>query len=355
MKESLLSKKSYFGDAEHPDSVIIGESNAIKSVKENIEKVSDKNVTVLIRGESGTGKELVARSIHFRSKRKGGNFITVNCAALPSGLLESELFGYSKGAFTGASHNMSGRFERANQGTIFLDEIGALNPSLQSKVLQILEDQKLSRLGSIKETPINVHIIAATNSNLEDRISEGTFRSDLYYRLNVVSIVVPPLRERKEDIFLLTNYFMDKYCNELKKDPMHLDDSIREHFQRYDWPGNIRELENIIKGIIALEKTDIIYTDLKLGEVTDNEGGGSSPKSTDPYRMWDDRKIDQLINGKRGICLKTIRRRYTAEVEREAICKALELTRWNRKKAAKFLQVSYKTLLNRIEEFKLVE
>jgi len=352
MNEFSLSKKKNFLDADYP--VIIGESDAINSVKGNIEKVSDKDVTVLIRGESGTGKELVARHIHLRSKRRGENFVQVNCAALPSELLESELFGYNKGAFTGASYNKPGRFERANQGTIFLDEIGALSLSLQSKILQILEDQKLSRLGSIKETPINVRIIAATNSNLEEKIAEGTFRTDLYYRLNVISIVVPPLRERKEDIFLLTDYFMDKYCNELKKDPVHLDDSIKEHFQRYDWPGNIRELENIIKGIIALQKTDIIYNDLKFGEVRDNEGEGSSPKSTDHYQMLDDRKIDQLIKGKRDICLKTIRRQYIAEVEREAICKALELTRWNRKKAAELLQVSYKTLLNRIEELKLV-
>ena len=296
--------------------MIVGESNAINSVKENIEKVSDKNVTVLIRGESGTGKESVARSIHFRSKRNGENFVQVNCAALPSGLLESELFGYSKGAFTGASYNRAGKFERANRGTIFLDEIGALNLSLQSKVLQILEDQKLSRLGSIKETPINVRIIAATNSNLEDKISEATFRSDLYYRLNVISIVVPPLRERKEDIFPLTDYFMDKYCNELKKDRIHLDDSIKEHFQRYHWPGNVRQLENIIKKIIALQKTDTVYTDLKLGEVTDNEGEGLGSESSSLYQMWDDRKIDQLIKGKRDICLKTIRGHYTAEVEK---------------------------------------
>jgi transcriptional regulator with PAS, ATPase and Fis domain len=352
MKEHSLSQ-AYLWNPEYP--VIIGESDPIKSVKEKIQKVSDKNVTVLIRGESGTGKEAVARAIHLRSKRKGENFIQVNCAALPSGLLESELFGYMKGAFTGASYNRVGRFEKANHGTIFLDEIGALNLSLQSKVLQILEDQKLSRLGSIKETPINVRIIAATNSNLEDNISEGTFRSDLYYRLNVISIVVPPLRERKEDIFLLTDYFMDKYCNELKKDPVHLDDSIKEHFQRYHWPGNVRQLENIIKKIIALQKTDIVYSDLKLGEVTDNEEEGLGSESSSLYQMWDDRKINQVMNDKRDIYLKTIRRQYTAEVEREAICKTLELTHWNRKKAAEFLQVSYKTLLNRIEEFRLVE
>ena len=352
MKEQSLSQ-AYLWNPECP--VIIGESDPITSAKENIEKVSDKNVTVLIRGESGTGKELVAKSIHFRSKRKGENFITVNCAALPSGLLESELFGYMKGAFTGASYDRVGKFERANRGTIFLDEIGALNLSLQSKVLQILEDQKLSRLGSIKETPINVRIIAATNSNLEDKISEATFRSDLYYRLNVISIVVPPLRERKEDIFPLTDYFMDKYCNELKKDRIHLDDSIKEHFQRYHWPGNVRQLENIIKKIIALQKTDTVYSDLKLGEVTDNEGEGLGSESSSLYQLWDDRKINQVMNDKRDICLKTMRRQFVSEVEREAICKTLELTHWNRKKAAEFLQVSYKTLLNRIEEFRLVK
>jgi transcriptional regulator with PAS, ATPase and Fis domain len=353
MKELLLSGKKYSWDVENPYSAIVGESDAINSVRENIEKVSDKDVTVLIRGESGTGKELVARCIHFRSKRKGENFITVNCAALPSELLESELFGYSKGAFTGASHDKPGRFENANKGTIFLDEIATLSLPLQSKILQILEDQRLSRLGSIKETPIDVRIIAATNSNLEDKVVEGTFRNDLYYRLNVISIVVPPLRERKEDILLLTNYFMDKYCNELKKDPIHIDDSIKEHLQRYNWPGNVRELENIVKGIIALQKTDIIYADLKLGEMTDSQEEGSSPTGSNHYQMWDETKIRQLVKGKRDICLKTLRRQHIAEVERAAICKALELTRWNRKKAAELLGVSYKTLLNRIEEFKL--
>jgi two-component system response regulator AtoC len=352
MQRRLPSKNS-FRDAEYP--AIVGKSDAIKSVKEKIEKVSDKNVTVLIRGGSGTGKELVARAIHSRSKRKGESFVIVNCAALPSELLESELFGYNKGAFTGASHDKPGKFEKADQGTILLDEIGVLDLSLQSKILQILEDKKLSRLGSIDETPIDVRVIAATNSNLEEKVSKGTFRSDLYYRLNVVSIVVPPLKERKEDILLLASYFMDKYCNELKRDPIHLDDSIAQHFQRYDWPGNVRELENIVKGMIALQKVDSVYTDLKIGEITGSEEEDSSSKSSTHYEIWDHSKIKELVNGKRDICLKTIRRQYVAEAERQAICKALELTHWNRKKAAKLLQVSYKTILNRIEEFKLVQ
>jgi len=351
MNEFFLSKKQSFLDTGYP--VIIGESKAVDLVKEKIEKVGDKNVTVLIRGESGTGKELVARSLHLRSKRKDENFVYVNCAALPDELLESELFGYTKGAFTGASHDKPGRFEKANRGTIFLDEIGSLSLSLQAKILQVLEDQKLSRLGSVNETPIDVRIIAATNSNLEERIVKGAFRSDLYYRLNIISIIVPPLRERKEDIFPLMNYFMDKFCNELKKDPIHIDDSVKEHFQKYHWPGNVRELENIIKGIIALQKTDIVYNDLKLGRMTDEEEEDLGAKSSDLFQIWDDRKIKQLTNGNREICLKTIRRQYIAEVERGAILRALESTRWNRKNAAELLQVSYKTLLNRIKEFDL--
>jgi len=351
MKEHSSSKKPFW-NAEYP--VIVGESEAIRSVKERIEKVSDKNVTVLIRGESGTGKELVARAIHLGSKRKEQGFVLVNCAALPSELLESELFGYTKGAFTGATHDKPGKFEMAHRGTIFLDEIGSLSLPLQAKILQVLEDHKVSRLGSVDETPIDVRIIAATNSNLEEGIVKGTFRTDLYYRLNVISIEVPLLRERKEDILLLTGYFMDKYSNELKKDRLHIDDSLKEHFQKYHWPGNVREVENIIKGIIALQKTDMAYTDLKLREETDKDEEDLRSKSGDFYEIWDDRKIKQLIKDNGNVCLRTIRGQYVAEVEKRAICKALELTHWNRKSAAELLQVSYKTLLNRIEEFKLM-
>jgi len=353
MNDSSLSNEKSFWEIECPE--IIGESDAIKSVEEKIKKVADKNVTVLIRGESGTGKELVARNIHCKSQRKEENFVHVNCAALPSELLESELFGYRKGAFTGATYNKLGRFEKANRGIFFLDEIGALSHSLQAKILQILEDKKMSRLGGINDIPIDVRIIAATNSNLEEKITKGDFRTDLYYRLNVISIEVPPLRDRKDDIPALTNHFMDKFCDELgKKDCIQIDDSVKEHFQKYDWPGNVRELENIIKGIIALQKTDFVYADLKLGKPADKEEECLDAKSRNLFQIWDDRKIKEMINDRRDINLKTIRGYYIADVERQAICKALELTQWNRKSAAQLLRVSYKTLLNRIDEYNIV-
>jgi transcriptional regulator with PAS, ATPase and Fis domain len=333
---------------------IIGESVAIESVKEKIAKVSDKNVTVLIRGESGTGKELVARAIHLGSNRREENFVQVNCAALPSELLESELFGYAKGAFTGATYNKAGRFERANKGTIFLDEIGSLSVPLQAKILQVLEDETISRLGSVRETPIDVRILAATNANLEEKIVQGAFRSDLFYRLNVISIVVPPLRERKEDIDLLVDYFMEKYCIELGKQRVPMGRDIRAHFQRYPWPGNIRELENIIRSIIALQKTDAAYSELKLPQGAGvPEGEELRSRVAILSQVWDDRKIKQHIKGKKDVPLKEITKEYVAEVEKEAIAKALDHTRWNRKKAAELLQVSYKTLLNRIDEFGL--
>jgi len=352
MNDSLLSKEKSPSEIECPE--IIGVSDAIKSVKEKIKRLSDKNVTVLIRGESGTGKELVARNIHCNSRRKEENFVHVNCAALPSELLESELFGYRRGAFTGATYNKLGRFEKANRGTFFLDEIGALSHSLQAKILQILEDKKMSRLGGVNDIPVDVRIIAATNSNLEEKILKGDFRTDLYYRLNVISIEVPPLRERKEDIPALTQHFMNKFCDGLRKDCIQIDDSVKEHFQKYDWPGNVREFENIMKGIIALQNTDIVYADLTLGNVADNEEEYLDAKSRNLFQIWDDSRINELINNRRDICLKTIRGHYIADVERQAICKALELTQWNRKSAAQLLRVSYKTLLNRIEEYNIV-
>ena len=351
MKESVPADAAVAATS-YPD--IIGESAAIQSVKEKIAKVGDKNVTVLIRGESGTGKELVARAIHLGSNRSEESFVQVNCAALPSELLESELFGYSKGAFTGATYNKAGRFEKANKGTIFLDEIGSLSVPLQAKILQVLEDETISRLGSVRETPIDVRILAATNANLEERIVQGDFRNDLFYRLNVISIVVPPLRERKEDIDLLVDYFMERYCIELGKQRVPLGRDIRAHFQAYPWPGNIRELENILKGIIALQKTDVVYSELKLEEGAGvPEGEELRSRLTVLSQVWDDRKIKQLIKGKKDIPLKEITKEYVSEVEKEAISKALEHTRWNRKKAAERLQISYKTLLNRIDEFGL--
>jgi transcriptional regulator with PAS, ATPase and Fis domain len=341
MNYSVPSKESVHFKMELLE--IIGESEAIQSVKEKIRRVSDKNVTVLIRGESGTGKDLVARNIHDSSQRKKESFIHVNCAALPRELLESELFGYNKGAFTGAKYDKLGGFGRANGGTIFLDEIGALSYSLQGKILQVLEDRKMSRLGSVNDVPIDVRILAATNSDLEEKIVNGDFRSDLYYRLNVISIEIPPLRERKEDIPLLANHFMHTFCDELNKEHVYLDRSVMEYFQRYDWPGNVRELENMIKGIIALQNIDSVYRDLRPGSLAD----AAATENRDVYQMWDDRTIEKMLNQEGDTSLGAIRVKYLADVERQAICKALELTQWNRKRAAQLLQVSYKTLLNK--------
>ena len=352
MNDLLLSKEQILSKTECPE--IVGESEAMKTLKEKIKRISDKNVTVLILGESGTGKDLVARNIHYTSQRKEENFVHINCAALPGELLESELFGYQKGAFTGAQHDRQGRFERANRGTFFLDEIETLSFSLQAKILQILEDKEMSKLGSVDSTTVDVRIIAATNSNLKEKITKGEFRSDLYYRLNVISIEVPPLRERKEDIVLLTNHFMDKFCNELGKERVHLDDSVKEHFQQYDWPGNVRELENIMKGIIALQQIDIVYRDLKLRKADDKEKEILNAQSESFFQIWDNRKINDRIKNREDITLKEIRWEYIADVERQAIRKALDLTQWNRKRAAKLLQVSYKTFLNRMKEYNIV-
>jgi transcriptional regulator with PAS, ATPase and Fis domain len=350
--KNIVQSKEFPSSAEYP--VIIGESGAITSVREKIEKVSDKKVTVLILGESGTGKELVAKAIHLGSQRSEQSFIQVNCAAIPNELLESELFGFTKGAFTGATHDKPGKFEMANKGTILLDEIGALSLPLQAKILQVLEDNTASRLGSVKETPIDVRILAVTNANLEEEIAKGTFRSDLYFRLNVISITLPPLRERKEDIDLLTDYFMDKYCKELKKEPVHIDKAQKRHIRQYHWPGNVRELENTIKGIVALQKAVVINA-LKLEETPKRKEEYRRAHDSYPFQKWDERKIEQLMKDNDVTSLKFIRGKYIAEVEKRFIKQALELTHWNRKKAAALLKVSYKTILNRIEEFKLVK
>jgi transcriptional regulator with PAS, ATPase and Fis domain len=350
--KSISRSNEYLESAEYP--VIIGESNAIKSVREKIRKVSDKKVTVLILGESGTGKELVARAIHLGSQRSEQSFIQVNCAAIPNELLESELFGFSKGAFTGATHDKQGKFEMANKGTILLDEISTLSLPLQAKILQALEDNTVSRLGSVQETPIDVRVLAATNSNLEDEIIKGTFKTDLYYRINVIAITLPPLRERKEDIDLLTDYFMDKYCKDLKKDPVPIDEAQKTHLRRYHWPGNVRELENTVKGVVALQRVDII-NGLKLEDIHNLRAQSVSPHGSYPFQGWDEHKIEQLMEANGVTSLKVIRGHYIAEVEKRVIQQALESTHWNRKKAAALLRVSYKTLLNRIEEFKLVK
>jgi two-component system nitrogen regulation response regulator NtrX len=226
---------------------LIGESPAMKNLKETIEIVSKVDSTVLIIGESGTGKELVARSIHRLSKRADKPFVDINCAAIPDNLIESELFGYEKGAFTGATKGKKGKFEIADEGTLFLDEIGDMPMLAQSKLLRVLEERKISRIGSVDNIPVDVRVIAATNKNLEEEVKRGNFREDLFYRINVVPIYVPPLRERGEDIIILAEHFLSAFSKDYKREKPELSDDVKEIMLGYSWPGNVRELKNLME------------------------------------------------------------------------------------------------------------
>ena len=238
---------------------IIGKNQKMQEVYDLISDVADTDATVLIRGETGTGKELVAKSIHFNSRRKDRVFVSLNCGALPETLLESELFGYEKGAFTGALKQKIGKFEYANGGTIFLDEVTDLSPTTQVKLLRVLQEKVIERVGGNEQLDVDVRIIAATNRDLEEEVEHGNFREDLYYRLNVVPIKLPPLRERKEDIPLLTKHFLAKYTQLLNKDINIISQEVLNEIMAYDWPGNVRQLENLIERAIIMAKENTIY------------------------------------------------------------------------------------------------
>jgi len=239
---------------------IIGNSNKMREVFQMISQVSKSNATVLIRGESGTGKELVANSIHYNSLRAKSPFVKVNCAALPANIIESELFGHEKGAFTGAIRQKLGKFELANKGTLFLDEIGAIDPDVQVKLLRVLQEKEFERVGGQRTIPCDVRIIAATNKNLEQAVEYESFRSDLYYRLNVFPIYMPPLRERKTDILLLADFFLEKYAKENTKEIRRFSTPAIDMLMEYHWPGNVRELENCIERAVLLCEERVIHS-----------------------------------------------------------------------------------------------
>ena len=239
---------------------IIGNSNKMREVYQMISQVSRSNATVLIRGESGTGKELVANSIHYNSKRLKGPFVKVNCAAIPNNLIESELFGHEKGAFTGAVKQKPGRFELAHKGTIFLDEIGSIEPDVQVRLLRVLQEREFERVGGHRTLKVDVRIIAATNKNLEQAVEEDSFRGDLYYRLNVFPIYMPPLRERKTDILLLADYFLERYAEENGREVKRLSTPAIDMLMAYHWPGNVRELENCIERAVLLCEEGAIHS-----------------------------------------------------------------------------------------------
>lgn len=346
--EALEQKRWCEVRPEYP--VLIGRTQAIKEIRKKVRKVADKDITVLITGETGTGKELVARAIHFYSNRNGGPLVKVNCGALPDELLESEVFGFQKGAFTGAHRDKPGRFETAHGGTLFIDEIGDLPLHLQAKFFQVLEDQAFSRLGCTEETVIDARVVAATNMDLWEKVREGAFRKDLFYRLNVVHIDAPPLRGRDEDLPRLLHYFINKYCYEFKREPLQVPPNIRDFFLAYRWPGNIRELENIVRRGIVLRDWNFIFKELNLEDVSYESRKGAPANGNIAH--WHDAKVRRYFR-ESDFSLKKISKAYVSEAERGAILKTLRETEWNRKKAARLLQVSYKTLLNRIEEFNL--
>ncbi len=326
--------------------LLCGDNRKMIAVREIIEQVADTDITVLIRGESGTGKEVVARTVFQLSGRRDRPFVKVNCAALPSELLESELFGFEKGAFTGAQKRKLGKFEFANHGTIFLDEISEMHPSLQAKLLQVLQDGEFSRLGGEADVKVDTRIIAATNRNLEEAVKEGTFREDLFYRLNVVTVQLPPLRERKDAIPLLVDFFLQKYNEQYRKNLSPLSPETLASLMAYHWPGNVRELENMMKRMVVLGNERVVVQELAMKEAP-------PPRPEAPGVDLDALGPD-LVNGK-GIDLKAISKRAAQVAEKRVIERVLQQTRWNRKEAAERLQISYKALLYKMKEAGLGE
>src|SRR6202047_2527268 len=312
-----------------PEAVVFGGTDAMRALRERLAKIAGANVPVLIQGESGTGKDIIARMIPASSPWKTGPWVKVNCPAIPGTLLESELFGYEKGAFTGAYGTKPGRVEMAHRGTLFLDEISELDLALQSKLLQLLQDGQFCRIGAQEDKKVEVRVVCATNRVLEVEIESGTFRQDLFYRINVVNLQMPPLRERRGDIPDLVTYFLEYYNRKYNCRARSLSADLMASLQKYHWPGNIRELENLIKRYVILGNEEVISSDLVAHQ--------------QEYSIPD-------INYDGPIALKTITRQATRELERKVILKVLQAHHWNRKQAARALGISYRALLYKIRD-----
>ncbi len=337
LKEQIEEQNTY--------QLLFGKSERMNEVKQIIDQVASTDVTVLIRGESGTGKELVARTLYAQSARKDRPFVKINCAALPEELLESELFGYEKGAFTGAHQRKPGKFELANHGTIFLDEISEMHPALQAKLLQVLQDGEFSRLGGEGDVNVDVRVLAATNRDLQRAVKEGSFREDLYYRLNVVNISIPPLRERRDEIPLLVDYFLTRYSHQYNRPRRPLSEETMRRFMTYHWPGNVRELENMIKRVVVLGNEAAVHTEFALRDRDLAAEAPSEPVAAAPLAVAADAATP--------LSLKEVGRQAAKKAERAIISEVLQRTRWNRKEAAEILQISYKALLYKIKESQL--
>lgn len=334
----------------HLEKTVIGNSPAMREVYKTIGKVAPSDVTVLVQGESGTGKELIARAIHFNSKRIGKPFIALNCAAIPKELLESELFGFEKGAFTGAIERKLGKFEQANGGTIFLDEIGDMPLDLQAKILRVLQEKEVTRTGGSQNIAVDVRIVAATNQNLEELVRKKQFREDLFYRLNVVPIQLVPLRERKEDVPLLVAYFLQNACAELEVSPKKCSPEAMALLTTHNWPGNVRELENTIKRAVILSSDPLLITSDFPG-LCSRQAGGEAPAA-------DDLSLEALVDMKLRASLTKLDKMESGDiynlvlkqVERPLIRFVLEKTRGNQVKGAEILGINRNTLRKKIQE-----
>jgi two-component system, NtrC family, response regulator AtoC len=313
-----------------PDNVIFGTSQVMRQLRTRIDKIANANVSVLIEGESGTGKEIIAKLVHRNSPWSKGPFVKVSCPAIPGTLMESELFGYEKGAFTGAYGIKPGRVEMAHRGTLFLDEIGELELSLQAKLLQLLQDGQFCRIGAQEDKKVEVRVLCATNRNMEQEIASGAFRQDLFYRINVVNIRVPPLRERLQDVPVLVDYFLDRFSKQFNRPCKPITGQLVQALQRHHWPGNVRELENVMKRYVILGCEDVIQSELLTGS--------------------GEEEADLELGSDGSISLKKVTRQAIRKLERNIILQVLQNHHWNRKKAARALSISYRALLYKLKE-----
>jgi DNA-binding NtrC family response regulator len=334
--ENILLKEELAARRGAPQ--IVGEDARLKQVTVSLHRAASTDTTVLLEGESGTGKELFARALHALSPRADGPFVAINCAAIPETLLETELFGHEKGAFTGASNRKPGKFELAHRGTLFLDEIGDLPLALQAKILRALEEKRFERVGGTVSLQVDVRVVAATNRNLKAAVAARQYREDLYFRLSVFPITIPPLRDRQDDIPMLAKYFIDRFCRDLNKKPMSLASSAVDELRAYPWPGNVRELQNCIERAVILTEGDTIHArHLNLSF------HAPAPELAAVPGPWE--QLD--MSGS----LADVSRRVLAEVERLKIEQTLREAAGNRGRAAELLQVTYKTLTTKLKDY----
>ena len=336
------------------ESDLIGVSANIARVRDLIQRIADTELNTVVFGDTGVGKELVVKTLYQKSDRNGGPFVKVNCAALPDTLLESEMFGYERGAFTGAQRKMRGKFEQANRGVLFLDEIGDMSLSLQAKLLHALQDGEFIPLGSERTVKSNAWVIAATNHDLTEDLKAGKFREDLYYRISMASINIDPLRKRPEDIAPLISYYTEQYVSQLKaSQPLILNKNLMDKLIAYHWPGNVRELQNVLRRIIVLGEgeenidTMIPITNHRRNLDDDRKEAGTAPKFI-KFSGLNGQQLDLS-----DLSLKKFKKQVADQVEKDVISYVLEKTGWNRTRATQILKVSYKTLLTKIKELEL--